>query len=148
MSVSQDAFPQTFLSDEKCNISYFCCVSSVPVLLPFSASGTLVVSVVHYLGMVCVCHIGILYSVLDEFLFLRSVYRPVMFPLFLRAVSQTGETRRSTKDLLMGRLKRLLLQPNKLSLPKMMSMNEEADLEAVFSHEYEDVYDFQVRRNS
>ena len=71
-----------------------------------------------------------------------------MFPPFLRAVSQTGETRRSTKDLLMGRLKRLLLQPNKLSLPKMMSMNEEADLEAVFSHEYEDVYDFQVRINS
>jgi len=68
-------------------------------------------------------------------------------------VSQAGEGRRSsTKDLLMGRLKRLLLQQpssNKFSLPKgMMAMNEEADLEAVFSHEYEDVYDFQVGRKN
>jgi hypothetical protein len=33
---------------------------------------------------------------------------------------------------------------------KLMMMNEEADpddLQAVFAHEYEDVYDFQVRRH-
>jgi hypothetical protein len=55
-----------------------------------------------------------------------------------------GERRSSTKELLMCRLKRLLLQPTS-KLPKMMMMNDDAaDLEAVFSHEYEDVYDFQV----